>query len=61
MEWVQSSQCDTGACVQVAQYPQTKYVAIRNSDDPRTGIAFSPEEWAAFVAGVKRGEFDFNE
>jgi hypothetical protein len=34
-------------------------VAVRDSKD-RTGpiLVFAPAEWAAFVAGVKEGDFD---
>ena len=34
-------------------------VGVRDTKDPeRTTLKFSPEEWAAFTAGVKNGEFD---
>jgi len=34
-------------------------VAIRDSKDTAKGAhIFSSEEWAAFVAGVKAGDFD---
>jgi hypothetical protein len=35
-------------------------VAVRHSHDPSGPvIVYSPAEWAAFVGGVKDGEFDF--
>ena len=47
-------------CVEVSI--STTEVAVRNSKDP-TGpiLSFSPEEWKAFVAGVKICEFDLSE
>jgi len=34
-------------------------VAVRDGDDPaQSWLVFTPEEWAAFIAGVKNGEFD---
>ncbi|HEV2243347.1 MAG TPA: DUF397 domain-containing protein [Streptosporangiaceae bacterium] len=47
---------DGGGCVEVAQAPAG--VAVRDSKDPDgPGLACSPQEWRAFVAGVKAGEF----
>lgn len=45
------------ACVEVATLGDGR--AVRDSKD-RSGPAlfFTPAEWAAFVAGVKDGEFD---
>ena len=47
-----------GACVEVARN-LTDVVAVRDSKG-RDGpvLAFSPEEWQAFTAAVKDGEFD---
>ena len=45
-----------GGCVEVAQLPAV--VAIRDSKDPDgSRLTFSPQEWQAFIAGVKAGEF----
>lgn len=45
-----------GGCVEVAQ--RSAVVAVRDSKDPGgPKLTFSPEEWRAFVAGVKAGEF----
>ena len=44
-------------CVMVAIKPQG--VAVRDSKDTTKGtLFFKPEEWGAFVEGVKGGEFD---
>ena len=45
-----------GGCVEVARLPAV--VAVRDSKDPYGArLTFSSEEWRAFVAGVKAGEF----
>jgi hypothetical protein len=56
-----SSFCSGGGCVEVGQLPGGP-VAVRDSKDPerRTALQFSVEEWSAFVAGVKNGEFDLS-
>ena len=47
---------DGGGCVEVARLPAV--VAVRDSKDPDgSRLTFSSEEWRAFVAGVKAGEF----
>ena len=47
---------DGGGCVEVAQL--SAVVAVRDSKDPGgSRLTFSSEEWRAFVAGVKAGEF----
>jgi hypothetical protein len=33
-------------------------VMIRSSRDPEDVLRFTPDEWAQFLRGVKRGEFD---
>jgi hypothetical protein len=49
-----------GDCVEVA--PTAESVLMRNSQHPSgPTLAFSHREWAAFVIGVRAGEFDFTE
>ncbi|MEV0270027.1 DUF397 domain-containing protein [Hamadaea sp. NPDC050747] len=44
-------------CVEVAFVPAG--VAVRDSKNPGGGaLLFTEQEWAAFVAGTKDGEFD---
>jgi hypothetical protein len=61
--WVKSSlSFANGNCVEVADLPVGE-VGVRNSQD--TGgevLRFTPDEWHAFVGGVRNGEFnDFAE
>jgi hypothetical protein len=55
--WVKSSLSESGQCVEVAI--TAEWVALRNSYNPSGPVvAFTQEEWAAFVGGVRLGEFD---
>ncbi len=56
--WITSRFCNNSACVQVAHLPGDM-VAIRDSKNT-AGPAhiFDHEEWAAFISGVKAGDFD---
>ena len=55
--WRTSSLCDLNGCVEVAILGDR--VAVRDAKD-RSGpvLVFTPAEWAAFVGGVRGGEFD---
>ncbi len=45
-------------CVEVADL-QDGSRAVRDSKDPEGPmLTFTPDEWAAFLVGVKGGEFD---
>ena len=56
--WITSRACNNSACVQVAHLPGGM-VAIRDSKDvAKPAHVFDIDEWAAFVTGVKAGEFD---
>lgn len=55
--WQRSSKCEQGACVEVAL--DAAGVLVRDGKDPDgPRLAFTREEWDAFVAGCKAGEFD---
>lgn len=58
IEFKTSSFCSGGSCVEVANLGAAG-TRVRDSKD-KTGpsLLFTPEEWRAFVAGVKAGEFD---
>jgi hypothetical protein len=47
-----------GACVEVASLPGGQ-VGVRNSRDSSGPVLkFTPDEWHAFIGGVRNGEFD---
>jgi hypothetical protein len=49
-----------GGCVEVAQFPASA-VGVRDSKDPEgPKLLFALDEWRAFVAGVKAGQFDLS-
>lgn len=51
----------SGNCVEVGRGRGefSGYVGVRDSKNPHgAALAFTPEEWDAFVAGVKSGMFD---
>jgi hypothetical protein len=59
-QWRKSSHSNAngGACVEVAQN-LPGVVAVRDSKDPDgPKLAFAPDEWLAFTAGVRAGKFD---
>lgn len=52
-----TSPCEAGSCVEVASTGDG--VAIRDSKDQAGPILrFTQDEWVAFLAGAKAGEFD---
>jgi len=56
--WITSRACNNSACVQVAHLPGGM-VALRDSKDTaKPAHVFDSQEWDAFIAGVKAGEFD---
>ena len=58
-EWVKSSlSYANGNCVEVASLPDSE-IGVRNSRDAKgTVLRFTPDEWHAFLGGVRNGEFD---
>lgn len=49
---------DNDNCVEVAAVPDGR-IAVRNSNDRAAGVVlFTRAEMAAYLAGVKAGEFD---
>ena len=59
MDWRKSSFSGTnGQCVEVAAGSDVLVRDSKRPDGPM--LAFSREEWEAFIAGAKNGEFDLN-
>lgn len=58
VRWCKSRACvQSPDCVEVAI--RTRGVAVRDSKDPAGPVLeFTLAEWAAFVAGVRDGQFD---
>jgi hypothetical protein len=59
LSWVKSSlSFANGNCVEVASLPEGG-IGIRDSKDREGAILrFTPDEWHAFLGGVRNGEFD---
>jgi hypothetical protein len=58
LHWFKSSFSAAGDCVEVAHLPGGD-VAVRDTKNrARAAHVYTGSEWAAFVAGVKAGEFD---
>ena len=56
-QWQKSSYCGNAACVEVAKTEDA--ILVRDSKDPLAApLAFTEDEWVAFVKGVKAGEFN---
>jgi hypothetical protein len=57
LTWRRSSKCAESSCVEVAL--AGNLVAVRDTKTPDgTPLSYTKGEWAAFIAGVKAGEFD---
>jgi hypothetical protein len=59
--WIKSSFSNGNGgnnCIEVRRSPMSTNVLVRDSRHPDTWMAFSREDFAAFLAGAKTGEFD---
>ncbi|KOX33057.1 MULTISPECIES: DUF397 domain-containing protein [unclassified Streptomyces] len=58
-EWQKSSFSGGGGenCVELKR-AHDGAIKMRESDDPNVVVSTTPEKLAAFIAGVKAGEFD---
>ena len=59
LNWVKSSLSFSNSnCVEVAGLPDGR-VGLRHSKDSEGPVLrFTPDEWRAFLGGVRNGEFD---
>ncbi len=49
----------SGNCVEMAELPDGRGIAVRNSRDPEgPALIYTLEEIAAFIAGARDGDFD---
>lgn len=55
-----SSFCNFGNCVEVGRADDGAVLVRDTKDRALQELAFTADEWRAFVAGVKAGEFDFS-
>lgn len=56
--WQKSSLCGSSTCVEVAALAPDA-IGVRDSKQRDSPVLnFTRDEWTAFVAGVKNGEFD---
>ncbi len=56
--YIKSSFSGAAGCVEVRKFSDGM-VGVRDSKDKsKPPHVFTPEEWVAFVAGVRAGEFD---
>jgi hypothetical protein len=57
--WRRSSKCANCECIEVARISTDRYL-IRDSKRPEAeALSFTGAEWAAFVAGIQAGDFQF--
>ncbi|MGY1900516.1 DUF397 domain-containing protein [Nocardia gipuzkoensis] len=57
LDWRVSSFTDNETCVEVAGTPDTIYVRNSNAREAGT-VAFTRDEFSAWLKGCKAGEFD---
>jgi hypothetical protein len=58
LPWRKASASGNNGCVEVAPLPDGG-VAVRDSKDPASPVlSFTRREWASFMDGVDKGEFN---
>lgn len=57
LSWLRSSLSQGDRAVEVAHLPDGGAL-VRRSDEPEVHLAFTADEWDAFVGGALNGEFD---
>jgi hypothetical protein len=57
LSWRVARACNSGECVRVAAYGDEIVVGSTTQPDGPV-IAYSRAEWAAFVQGIRQGDFD---
>lgn len=59
-DWKRSSYCDGGHCLEIKEAGEN-VMAIRNNVVPGEVIYVARPDFAAFIEGIKAGEFDLPE
>lgn len=60
-QWKRTKHVDGSPAALEVGYAENGLVAIRQVDDPDGDLLiYTPEEWMAFVSGVRDGEFDLD-
>jgi hypothetical protein len=59
IEFRVSTFCSFGSCVEVGRTGEGTVLVRDTKDRAQEALTFTDDEWVAFVAGVKAGEFDF--
>ncbi|GLZ00569.1 hypothetical protein Acsp02_78210 [Actinoplanes sp. NBRC 103695] len=55
-EWMKSSYCSSGQCVEVAD--GLEFVAVRDGKRPDDGVLkVSHNDWRGFLEGIQAGDF----
>ena len=55
--WRTALNCEGGACVRVAATENSVFIgSTKHPSGP--AIEYTPDEWHAFVTGIKNGDFD---
>lgn len=57
--WRTSSYCDANGCIEVHTADKI-YVRDSKLGEGSPQLTFTPEEWQAFILGVKNNEFDLS-
>lgn len=60
-QWVKSRHCEASSCVEVAHKGDAVLVRDGKAGEESPILRFTEQEWAAFVGGVKDGEFDLEQ
>lgn len=55
-DWTRSTACSMGTCVEARLIDG--HVEVRDTRNPGPILHIEVDDWAAFIAGVKLGEFD---
>ena len=58
VDWVKSTRCSTGGCVEVAVMGEEHLVRDSKLMDGSPILAFGPDGWKDFLRAVVAGEFD---